>query len=90
MGYDNHIDPFFKNCKIFKLSDTYQHKVCSFLDNFITKKLPHSFDDMSLIKSVNIEDDHMKRQFNHTNAPSCNSTLSTKVALFNFPIIWNN
>jgi hypothetical protein len=88
-GYNYHTDPLFKKCEIFKLSDMYQYQVCLFMDDFIRKKLPHSFDGVFRLNS-DIQDDRLTRQSSHMNVPRCNSALSSKLPLFNFPSIWNN
>ena len=78
-----------KNSEIYKLSDMYQYQVCLFIDNFINKKLPRSFDGMSHFNS-DIQDDPVTRQSSYMKVHPCNSALSNKLPSFNFTIISNN
>ena len=87
--YNNHTDPLFKNCEIFKLSDIYQYQVCLFIDDFISKRLPQSFDGLSRLNS-DVQENRVTKQSSHMNIPRCNSALRSKLSLFNFPILWNN
>jgi hypothetical protein len=88
-GYNNHTDPLFKNCEILKLSDMYQYHVCLFMDDFINKRLPISFDGLFRLNSE-VQENRVTRQSSHMHVPRCNSALSSKLPLVNFPIIWNN
>ncbi len=58
------------------------------MHDFVNKKLPHSFDSVFRLNS-DIRDDHVTRQSGDMNVPRCNSALSRKLPLFNFPIVWN-
>jgi len=89
VGYNNHTDPLFKNCEIFNLSGIYQYQVCLFMDDFISKRLPQSFDGLFRLNS-DVQENRVRRQSSHMNVPRCNSALSSKLPLFNFLIIWNN
>ncbi len=90
-GYNYHTEPLFKNSEIFRLTDLYMlyvYQVCLFMHDFVNKKLPHSFDSVFRLNS-DVRDDHVTRQSGDMNVPRCNSALSRKLPLFNFPIVWN-
>jgi len=83
------MDPLFKNYEILKLSDIYQYHVCLFMEDFISKRLPISFDGLFRLNS-DVQENRVTRQSSHMTVPRCNSALASKLLLVNFPIIWNN
>ena len=72
-GYNNHTDPLFKNCEILKLSDMYQYHVYLFMDDFISKRLPISFDGLFRLNSE-VQKNRVTRQSSHMHVPRCNCT----------------
>jgi len=67
----------------------YQYHVCLFMDDIISKRLPITFDGLFRLNS-DVQENRVTRQSSHMNVPRCNSALSSKLSLVNFPIIWNN
>jgi hypothetical protein len=64
----NHTEPLVKHHEILKLSDLYEYQVCLFKQDFLNKKLPHSFDRVFCLSS-DIESEHVTRQSDHINVP---------------------
>jgi len=68
-GYNNHTNRLFKICAIFELSDMYQYQLCLFVDDFISKKLPHSFDDVLFHLDSDVQNNCVTKQSSHMNVP---------------------
>jgi len=67
----------------------YQYKIYLFIDDFISKKLPNSFESMFCFNS-DIQDHRVTTHNSYMNVSRCNSVLSSKLPLFNVMHMLNN
>lgn len=87
-SYNSHTDPLFKSSKILKLNDLYEHKVILFMHDFITNKLPSSFNSIYIFNH-DLPHSRVTRQSNHLYEERCLSKFSQYLPLYYFPKIWN-
>ena len=78
--HNSHIDPFFKQCGILKLSDLYQLEVMLFMYDYTRDKLPRSFQNTYNINS-NVQMAFEARQSQMLVIPSTKSRFVNKLPL---------
>ncbi len=59
-----------------------------FMNNFIQKKLPISFNDMFKF-NYDVQVNYRTRQANYLFITRCKNSFANKLPLFEFPKIWN-
>ena len=87
-SYNSHTDPLFRKSGILKVTDLYEHQVTLFMHDFCMNKLPQSFDAM-YTKNHGIQNNRPTRQSNLFHIERCDSTFSSKLPIYNFPMVWN-
>lgn len=87
-AYNSHTEPLFKHCQIFNIKDLYEFQVSLFMYDFVNGKLPRSFDSVFCLNS-DIQVSHLTRQSNLMYVPRCDSSYSSRLPFYSFPVIWN-
>lgn len=86
--YKSHTEPLFKRSQILKLNDLHEFQIALFMHDFVNNKLPQSFDGMYSL-NCDIRGNLLTRQSDLINIARCDSTFSSRLPIYNFPVIWN-
>ena len=86
--YNSHTEPLFKKSKILKVKDMFEYQVIQFMNDFLMRKLPFSFDKTYRL-NCEIQATHHTRQHNLIFIERCNSTVARKLPYYTFPILCN-
>ena len=84
--YNSHTEPLFKKSKILKVKDLFEYHVIQFMNDFLMRKLPSSFDKTYRL-NCEIQATHHTRQHNQIFIERCNSTVASKLPYYTFPIL---
>ena len=70
------------------MKDLFEYQVIQFMNDFLMRKLPSSFDKAYRL-NCEIQATHHTRQHNLIFIERCNSTVASKLPYYTFPILWN-
>ena len=87
-NYNSHTDPLFKHSKLKKLTDIYETQVLLFMHNYVSNKLPESFNG-TFVLNRDMMTSYITRQSNLLYEKKCLTHFASSLPLFNFPHIWN-
>ncbi len=87
-SYNSHTDPLFRQSKILKVSDLYEHQVALFMHDYCMNKVPMSFDGIYK-KNHGTQNYRPTRQSNLFHIERCDSSFSSKLPIYHFPRVWN-
>ena len=87
-NYTIHTDPLFKHSKIKKLTDIYETQVLLFIHNYVSNKLPDSFNG-TFVLNRDMMTSYITRQSNLFYEKKCLTHFASSLPLFDFPHIWN-
>lgn len=87
--YNAHTDPLFKKSKIMKLDDQLKYESILFMYDYMTHKLPPSFNNMFTTNQERNPHVHT-RQSNMLHIPRCDTTFSRNLPPYALPMTWNH
>ena len=83
--YNAHTDPLYKKSGILKLNDQYELQAILFVNDFLSDKLPASFENVFRLKS-DVQSAYKTRQSNLVLSGRCDSVFSSKLPIYNFHV----